>query len=188
MPLIIETPRLQLVAYEPTHLLALMESNQRFTASFGWPPAEGLGAFLQSSDVSPDWVARVRASTQGDPWLHGFAVVDRESRSVVGGLGFKGPPNDQAEVEIAYGVVASFQNRGYATEATEAGVEFAFRHEAVMRVIAHTKTENAASTRVLEKCGFAKIGDVIDPEDGLVWRWERQRRVAEPRTHETTKT
>jgi ribosomal-protein-alanine N-acetyltransferase len=179
MPLIIDTPRLQLVAYKPEHLLALMESNQQFERTFGLPPAEGLGSFLQSDDVSPDWVARVRASTQGDPWLHGFAIVDRETRTVVGGLGFKGPPNDQGEVEIAYGVVPSFQNRGYATEAAAAGVEFAFGHEDVQRVIAHTKDENNASTRVLEKCGFLRIGDVIDPEDGLVWRWERARRIPE---------
>lgn len=34
---------------------------------------------------------------------------------------------------------------------------------------------NDASTRVLTKCGFAFIGEVIDPEDGLVLRWERKR-------------
>jgi RimJ/RimL family protein N-acetyltransferase len=182
---IIETPRLQLVAYQPEHLLALMESDQQFEQSFGLPPADGLGTFLQSDEVSPHWVARLRASTSGDPWLHGFAIVDRAAQAVVGGVGFKGPPNDQGEVEIAYGIVPSFQNRGYATEAAAAGVEFAFGREAVERVIAHTKAENAASTRVLEKCGFLRIGDVIDPEDGLVCRWELPRRVSEPRNHQT---
>lgn len=24
--------------------------------------------------------------------------------------------------------------------------------------------------------GFARVGEVIDPEDGLVWRWERRPR------------
>ena len=31
-----------------------------------------------------------------------------------------------------------------------------------------------ASTRVLTKCGFSRIGEVIDPDDGLVWRWEKR--------------
>jgi len=177
MTLILETPRLQLVAYEPAHLLALMESDRRFEESFGLPPAAGLGTFLQSGDVSPDWVASVRASTHGDPWVHGFGIVDRVSQSVVGGVGFKGPPNAQGEVEIAYGVVPMFQNLGYATEAATAGADFAFGNDAVQRVIAHTKDEHNASTRVLEKCGFLRIGDVIDPEDGLVCRWELARRV-----------
>ena len=38
---------------------------------------------------------------------------------------------------------------------------------------AHTRPEANASTRVLAKCGFVLIGPVVDPEDGPVWRWER---------------
>jgi RimJ/RimL family protein N-acetyltransferase len=37
---------------------------------------------------------------------------------------------------------------------------------------AHTMPEQNASTRVLEKCGFRWLGEVVDPEDGAVWRWE----------------
>jgi ribosomal-protein-alanine N-acetyltransferase len=40
-------------------------------------------------------------------------------------------------------------------------------------VRAHTLPNPNASTRVLTKCGFHRVGEVIDPEDGLVWRWER---------------
>jgi [ribosomal protein S5]-alanine N-acetyltransferase len=25
---------------------------------------------------------------------------------------------------------------------------------------------------VLTKCRFERVGEVVDPEDGLVWRWE----------------
>ncbi len=34
--------------------------------------------------------------------------------------------------------------------------------------------DGVASGRVLIKCGFRRIGEVIDPEDGLVWRWEKE--------------
>jgi len=78
-------------------------------------------------------------------------------------------------VEIAYGIVPVFQGRGYATEAVEPMVVFAFRDGRVRLVRAHTLPEPNASTRVLEKCEFARIGEVMDPEDGRVWRWERQR-------------
>ena len=61
---------------------------------------------------------------------------------------------------------------GYATEAAEALVIFAFSSDQVRVVRAHTLPEANASTRVLTKCGFRFIGEVIDPEDGLVWRWE----------------
>jgi len=45
---------------------------------------------------------------------------------------------------------------------------------AVLRVIAHTLPETNASTRVLEKVGMNFVGEVIDPDDGRVWRWQMQ--------------
>jgi RimJ/RimL family protein N-acetyltransferase len=41
---------------------------------------------------------------------------------------------------------------------------------AVERVIAHTRPERNASTRVLEKSGFQRDGEIVDPVFGLVWR------------------
>jgi RimJ/RimL family protein N-acetyltransferase len=76
-------------------------------------------------------------------------------------------------VEIAYGIVSDHQGKGYATEAAHALVDFAFRSGLVRLVLAHTLPESNASARVLIKCGFSHIGEVIDPEDGLIWRWEK---------------
>jgi RimJ/RimL family protein N-acetyltransferase len=45
----------------------------------------------------------------------------------------------------------------------------------VQVVRAHTFAESNASARVLTKCGFHHAGEVIDPDDGPVWRWERRR-------------
>jgi hypothetical protein len=44
----------------------------------------------------------------------------------------------------------------------------------VKLIRAHTLPQINASTRILTKCGFDRIGEMIDPEDGLVWRWERK--------------
>ena len=171
----LETARLRLSPYSPGHLLALIEGEGRFAECFGSPAAAGLRAFAVSDDVSPAWLARLRGATDPDPWLFGFAVVHKESQSVIGCLGFKGPPGDDGVVEIAYGIVPGFQSRGYATEAAEAGVAFAFGCDLVRSVRAHTLPTPSASTSVLAKCGFEKTGEVLDPEDGLVWRWDRGR-------------
>ena len=40
-------------------------------------------------------------------------------------------------------------------------------------MIAHTLSSANASARVLTKSGFRYVGQVIDPEDGEVCRWER---------------
>ncbi len=123
--------------------------------------------------VSADWRARLDASTSADPWTHGFTLVHRESEIAVGKAGFKGPPSADGMVEIAYGVAPEHQGKGYATEAAEALTTYAFDSGQVSVVRAHTLPERNASTRVLTKCGFQNIGEVIDPDDGLVWRWEK---------------
>jgi [ribosomal protein S5]-alanine N-acetyltransferase len=111
------------------------------------------------------------ASDSIDPWRHGFSMVHRDTGHTIGKCAFKGPPADGV-VEIAYGVDPEHQGRGYATEAAEALTKFAFSQN-VRTVRAHTLPIPNASTRVLTKCGFRHIGEVIDPDDGLVWRWER---------------
>lgn len=152
----IRTESLELVAQSPAEVLARIEAMS---------PAD-------RAEVSPDWLARVRASTAADPWMHGFAIVHRASGAVIGSCGYKGPPGADGIVEIAYGVDTDHRGRGYATEAARALLAHAFLSDRVRLVWAHTLPQASASTRVLEKCGFGRVGEVMDPEDGQVWRWE----------------
>jgi ribosomal-protein-alanine N-acetyltransferase len=128
----------------------------------------------EKAELSADWLALLHASTSADPWTHGFSLVLADSNTVVGKGGFKGPPSTDGVVEIAYGVSADYQGKGYATQAAEALTAYAFRTGKVRVVRAHTLPESNASARVLTKCGFRRIGEVIDPDDGLVWRWEKE--------------
>ena len=123
------------------------------------------------AQFSPHWLALFAKSAPQDPWVHGFHVVDDEG--VIVGLGsFKGPPVDGV-VEIAYAVEPEQQGKGHATAAARALVAFAFASGQVRVVRAHTLPDGIASQRVLLKSGFVKTGEVVDPEDGLVWRFER---------------
>jgi RimJ/RimL family protein N-acetyltransferase len=126
------------------------------------------------AEVSEGWLAQVMAASEPDPWLHGFAMVRRDSGAVVGYCAFKGPPRDGA-AEIAYGVDPDQEGKGYATEAVAALAEFAFGFAEVAVVRAHTLPDSVASQRVLAKNGFVRVGDAMDPDDGLVWRFEKGR-------------
>jgi [ribosomal protein S5]-alanine N-acetyltransferase len=128
----------------------------------------------EKQQLSAEWLARLAASAAVDPWVHGYSLVQRGSAVVVGTCGFKGAPADGV-VEIAYGVSAEKRNRGYATEAAAALVAYAFECAEVSVVRAHTLPNSAASQRVLDKCGFERVGEFVDPDDGLVWRYERRK-------------
>lgn len=128
----------------------------------------------EKAQLSADWLAQLHASTDADPWVHGFSLVHRDSDNVIGKCGFKGPPAADGTVELAYAVDPEHQGQGYATEAAQGLVAYAFSSPQVRVVRAHTLPQTNASTRVLTKCGFQHIGEVVDPEDGLVWRWEQR--------------
>ncbi len=167
------TPDIELRPYAPEHLLALLEGEEAFHRSFGMRAATGLRNFYFSGEVSPQWLEQLRAARAADPWTFGFAVLLPAVGQVVGSASFKGPPDAAGMVEVAYAIVPGWQGKGYATEATRELVAFARNDSRVRLIRAHTMPENNASTRVLTKNGFAKSGEVIDPEDGRVWRWER---------------
>jgi len=76
-------------------------------------------------------------------------------------------------VEIGYAVVASCWGRGYATAAVRALVEKARGVAGVDRVIGHTPVDRPASGRVLEKAGFACVGEEQDQHDGVPIRVKR---------------
>ena len=171
-PSSLETARLHLVPIAPQNILTLIEHPEHFQSQTGLSAAAGLREFYVSDDVSSEWLAGLRNASGADPWRHGFFVVGRGTHSAIGSAGFKGPPDPSRAVEIAYGIVPSFEGRGYATEAAAALVSYAFEHEQVTLVRAHTLPEANASTRVLMKCGFRQTAEVVDPDDGPVWRWE----------------
>ena len=122
------------------------------------------------AQVSPEWLARMRTAAPS-PWTHGFGLIEQATNAVVGSCAFKGPPDANGAVEIAYGVNPEQRGRGFAKEAATGLVEYALANGA-RSVCAHTLPERGPSTSVLAACGFQHVGDVVDPEDGPVWRWE----------------
>jgi RimJ/RimL family protein N-acetyltransferase len=169
------TPRLDLVGCAPQLLLALIEHPDNFERLAGFPVSPELHGFYTSDAVSPKWLAALRQDSEPDPWRHGFFLLHRGDGLVIGSAGYKGPPDAEGIVEIAYGVSPEQRNRGYATEAAAALVAIAFRREDVRVVCAHTLPDSGASQRVLAKCGFERVGEVEDPEDGPVVRFEKRR-------------
>lgn len=104
-----------------------------------------------------------------DPW---GAYVAWNGERAVGMCAFKTAPQDDGSVEIAYMTFPAFERQGHATAMAAALFEIA-REGGATIVVAHTLPEENASVRALRRNGFVHAGNVIDPEDGPVWRWER---------------
>ncbi|HME87589.1 MAG TPA: GNAT family N-acetyltransferase [Chthoniobacterales bacterium] len=168
----IQTKNLILAAHLPRHLRALLHSVQEFEIIAGLRVAEGIREQLLSA--SPDFMTRLQSAREPNPWQFGFGVVHKIDNVLIGMGGFPSPPDSDGVAEIAYGIAPSYQDKGYATEVANALCHFASCDKHVKKIRAHTLAEKNPSTRVLEKCGFEKVGETVDPENGLaVWRWER---------------
>ena len=86
-------------------------------------------------------------------------MIEKMDGTHIGDLCFKGLGAGR-NPEIGYGILDEFQGQGYATEAVKLALKWAFDHPKVLAVEAESDPDNAASQRVLEKCGFLATGAI----------------------------
>lgn len=97
--------------------------------------------------------------------------IEKPDGTPLGDLCFKGLEPGR-NPEIGYGILEAHQGRGYATEAVGLALQWAFGHPEVCAVEAETEPDNAASQRVLQKCGFRPSGE--HGEEGPRFRISRE--------------
>jgi ribosomal-protein-alanine N-acetyltransferase len=108
----------------------------------------------------------------GDPRPHPWGCyLARIDGRVIGTCAFKSAPTAAGEVELAYMTFPAYERNGHATAMAGALARIADAGGAMP--IAHTLPQENASNKALKRNGFVFAGEVEDPEDGLVWRWER---------------
>jgi len=115
-----------------------------------WPSADLRETLLAYADA-----VEIDASMLGwGLWL----VLDARGRSLVGDVGFKGPPGDDGAIEIGYGIVPPYRRKGLATEAVRGLLGWAWAQPGVSRIVARCYAVNEASIGVLTKVGFELQG------------------------------
>jgi RimJ/RimL family protein N-acetyltransferase len=101
-----------------------------------------------------------------------YLAIHLPSNTLVGSGGFKGRPSPEGSVEIGYEIAESYRRQGLATELAQLLLEWALAQQEVTSVLAHTLAEENASVRVLRKCGFQLAEEIVDKEEGAIWKWE----------------
>ncbi|MDE7138521.1 MAG: GNAT family N-acetyltransferase [Ruminococcus sp.] len=91
-----------------------------------------------------------------------WAIIEKESGECIGQIAFFLVDSKNHFAEIEYCIGSEFQCRGYATEATKAVITYGFDIIKLHKIQICTKTINAPSKRVIEKCGFTYEGTLRD--------------------------
>ena len=91
-----------------------------------------------------------------------WAVIEKASGECIGQIAYFLVDSKNHFAEIEYCIGSDFQCKGYATEATKAVIAYGFNEMNLHKVQICTKTINAPSKRVIEKCGFTYEGTLRD--------------------------
>lgn len=129
----------------------------------------------------PGWIAQQarflnmrRANLIHDPSSHKWLAraIVLSDRTMVGRIGFHGPPDEDRMVEIGYIVDEPYRRRGYALEAMDGMMAWAAA-KGVQRFRLSIAPDNEPSLALAAKLGFARTGEQIDEFDGLELIFER---------------
>jgi [ribosomal protein S5]-alanine N-acetyltransferase len=163
--------RLELLSMSPEFLVDLLANRQEAAARLlgaaipdDWPDGHDrrfLGLRLEQMRREPasrEWLVR--------------AIVLREGRTMIGHVGFHGPPGTNGPrvggaVEIGYSIFPDHRGHGYATEAATALLDWARSERGIGEFVASVSPLNDASLAIVRKLGFVQTGDQWDEEDGL---------------------
>ncbi len=158
----LQTERLELFPLPPAAAAALPDNREEV-------------ARIIAANRSPEWpqpdlldvLPRQAAGAPEDARFGAWVIVERASNTVIGDIGFFGPPTPEATVEIGYSIVPDRRRRGYLTEAASALIDWAKRQPGVSAVLARCDPDNLASIRTLQGLGFSQTGQV---DQFLAWR------------------
>ena len=154
----LQSKRMTLIAANRALVIADLEGPQALASAMecvvpaNWPP--------DLYDREPmEYLLRQLEDPAERSWSSWYLVSnENDSREAIGICGFKGRPNAAGSVEIGYSVLPQFRNQGFATEAVERLVTWAFSHQSVLEVCAETLPHLKQSIRVMQKNGFAYTG------------------------------
>ncbi|HTM00319.1 MAG TPA: GNAT family N-acetyltransferase [Candidatus Omnitrophota bacterium] len=180
-PIQLQTERLLLIASTPAIARAEATDRGELARLLGariheaWPPGEndqeGRDYLCRQLEEHPEAVGFL-----GWSWLVRPDAAAPERRPLlIGGGGFKGPPDADGTIEIGYSIVEEYYGRGLATEAVGATLAWAFGDPRVRRVVAETLPELRPSQRVLEKSGFVRTEEPPAGPGSLRYELTRER-------------
>ena len=151
LPEVFETARLRLrqplLATDPEKIFTSYATDAAVCRYLIWQPHESVA-------VTRRFIEECITSWQAGDRLP-YIIVEKSSETLLGMLEAR---RQDHKLEIGYVLARAHWGQGFMPEAVNALTRCALAQPNIFRVQATCDVENAASTRVLEKCGFVREG------------------------------
>lgn len=119
-------------------------------------------------------IALMHAREPGAPggWVQ-LSVEELDGDRLVGDVGLSPSDHEPGVIKIGYTISPDHQGRGYATEAVNALIDYAFDRLGAQTVRAYASAENIPSIRLAERVGMDLIEHIEHREGDQVWHGVR---------------
>lgn len=165
----IETENLILIPGTKNLLTSAIQGNDFLAKELGY----GVCSNWTEFGVAPlAYTLKILTQSENENGWWTYFPIHTVDQKLIGSCGYKGRPTPDGMVEIGYEVCPEYRQKGLGTEIANGLLTHAFNHENIKIVIAHTLPMENGSTKILRKLGFHKGDEIVDPEDGVIWRWE----------------
>lgn len=88
-----------------------------------------------------------------------WAITLKDNPKLIGTIVYWNIVKEKDEAEVGYELLPQYRGQGIMQEALLAVIEFGFKTLRLKNIVADLKAINEPSVRLLEKCGFAKVGE-----------------------------
>ena len=115
------------------------------------------------------------------PLMGRWAMDDKATGAFIGSFAIIPVESADAkrnhEIQLGYALLKDHWGKGYATESTLAGIQYAFDVMKLAQIVAVTETENTASQKVLLRCGFQQLPNIQEGAKTLCYFADRNPNV-----------
>lgn len=119
-----------------------------------WPPElfgehrQRLAEILQTAPHESGWWS----------WYITYSIEGLPAGTLVGSVGFSGPPDREGSVQIGYAILEDYRGQGFATESLGGLIDWAFENTDVKRISGETFEDMPVSVSVMTRNGMKYAG------------------------------
>ena len=93
-------------------------------------------------------------------------AIEKSENIIIGSAGFHDQPDENGMIEIGFGIVPDFHNRGFGKELLHGMWQMIVKDSRVKTLRYTVSKDNGPSMHIIDNLKFNLVGEQIDEEDG----------------------